>query len=136
VTLLTRDMTRPNGLAYSPDERRLYIAQSDPAAALWRAFDVKPDGTLGDGRVFFDATGMTKSRRGLPDGLKVDVDGNLWATGPGGVLVLSPEGKHLGTILTNQATANVAFGDDGGTLYITADMYLMRVRLKTKGIGF
>jgi gluconolactonase len=76
---------------------------------------------------------MTKTRQGLPDGMKIDVDGNLFATGPGGVLILSPEGKHLGTILTGQPTANCAFGDDGHTLYITANMFLMRVKLKTKG---
>jgi gluconolactonase len=136
VVLLTREMTRPNGLAFSPDERRLYVAQSDPASAIWRVFDVRPDGTLGAGRVLFDATGLAKTRPGLPDGLKVDSDGNLFATGPGGVLVITPDGKHLGTILTGQATANCAFGDDGRTLYITADMYLMRVRLKTRGRGF
>lgn len=136
VTLLTREMTRPNGLAFSPDERRLYVAQSDETAAIWRVFDVRPDGTIGGGRVLFDATSMVKSRKGLPDGLKIDVDGNLFATGPGGVLILSPEGKHLGTILTGQATSNCAFGDDGRTLYLTADDYVMRVRLKTKGRGF
>jgi gluconolactonase len=135
VTLLTREMTRPNGLAFSPDERLLYVAQSDAMAAIWRVFDVKPDGSLGASRVLFDSTAMTKTLKGLPDGLKVDTEGNLFATGPGGVLVLSPQGKHLGTIFTGQATANCAFGDDGRTLYITADMYLMRVRLKAKGRG-
>lgn len=94
------------------------------------------DGTIANGRVLFDASTLARSRRGLPDGLKVDVEGNLWATGPGGVLVISPEGRHLGTIMTGQATSNCAFGDDGRTLYITADMYLMRVRVKTKGMGF
>jgi gluconolactonase len=136
VTLLTREMTRPNGLAFSPDEKLLYVAQSDSTAAIWRVFDVKPDGTLGASRVLFDSTAMTKTLKGLPDGLKIDTEGNLFATGPGGVLVLSPQGKHLGTIFTGQATANCAFGDDGRTLYITADMYLMRVRLKAKGRGF
>ena len=136
VSLLTSDMTRPNGLAFSPDGRRLYIAQSDPKAALWRVFDMKSDGTLGDGRVLLDVTSMTASRSGLPDGLKIDTEGNLWATGPGGVLVLSPDGKHLGTILTGQATSNCAFGDDGRTLYMTADDYLMRVKVKAKGVGF
>jgi gluconolactonase len=136
VTLLTREMTRPNGLAFSPDEKLLYVAQSDSTAAIWRVFDVKPDGTLGASRVLFDSTAMTKTLKGLPDGLKIDTEGNLFATGPGGVLVLSPKGKHLGTIFTGQATANCAFGDDGRTLYITADMYLMRVRLKAKGRGF
>jgi gluconolactonase len=136
VTLLTKEMTRPNGLAFSPDERRLYVAQSDPAAAVWRVFDVKADGSLENSRVLFDATGLGKTRRGLPDGLKIDVSGNLFATGPGGVMVLTPEGKHLGTIMTGQATSNCAFGDDGRTLYMTADDYLMRVKLRTRGLGF
>lgn len=136
ITLLTSDMTRPNGLAFSPDEKRLYVAQSDEKAAIWRVFDVKRDGTIENSRVLFDATSMVGARRGLPDGLKIDTEGNLFATGPGGVLVLTPQGKHLGTIMTGQATSNCAFGDDGRTLYMTADDYLMRVRLKTKGHGF
>jgi len=136
VTLMTSDMTRPNGIAFSPDERRIYVAQSDPKAAIWRVFDLKPDGTFGDSRVLFDATSMAASRRGLPDGLKIDAEGNLWATGPGGVLILTPEGKHLGTIMTGQATANCAFGDDGRMLYMTADDYLMRVKLKVRGARF
>jgi gluconolactonase len=136
VTLVTREMTRPNGIAFSPDERRLYVAQSDPAAAIVRVFDVKSDGTVENSRILFDATALGKSRRGLPDGLKIDTAGNLFATGPGGVMVITPQGKHLGTIMTGQATSNCAFGDDGRTLYMTADDYLMRVRLKAKGMGF
>lgn len=136
VSLLTRDMTRPNGLAFSPDEKTLYVSQSDPADPMWRAFDVRADGSLGASRIFFDARSLAKTRRGLPDGLKVDTEGNLFATGPGGVLVLTAQGRHLGTILTGQATGNCAFGDDGRTLYITAGTSLMRVRLKTKGLGF
>lgn len=136
VSLLTREMTRPNGLAFSPDETTLYISQSDPAAPIWRAFDVRPDGSLGGSRILFDASSLAKARRGLPDGLKLDTEGHLFATGPGGVLILTAKGRHLGTILTGQATGNCAFGDDGRTLYMTADMYLMRVRLKSKGLGF
>ena len=137
ITLLTSEMTRPNGIAFSPDEKRLYVAQSDEKAAIWRVFDVKGDGTIDNGRVLFDATSMVgASRRGLPDGMKIDSEGNLWATGPGGVFVLSPEGKHLGTIVTGQATSNCAFGDDGHTLYMTADDYLMRIKVKAKGMGF
>ena len=136
VTLLTREMTRPNGLAFSPDERRLYVAQSDPDASIWRVFDVKSDGTLENSRVLFDATSMVKGRKGLPDGLKIDTEGNLWATGPGGVLIITPQGRHLGTINTGQATSNCAFGDDGRTLYMTADDYLMRVKLRARGMGF
>ncbi|HUY93089.1 MAG TPA: SMP-30/gluconolactonase/LRE family protein [Pirellulales bacterium] len=138
LTLLTDKMTRPNGIGFSPDEKTLYVAQSDPQEAIWMAYDVKADGTLGKGRVFFDATELSKDEKnkGLPDGLKVDRQGNLFATGPGGVFIFSPQGKHLGTLRTGQATANCAFGDDGTTLYITADMYLCRVKTSTRGLGF
>jgi gluconolactonase len=136
VTLLTDEVTRPNGLAFSPDEKILYVASSDPQKAIWMSYPVKPDGTLGAGKIFFDATGMQRGRKGLPDGLKVDQAGNLWATGPGGVLIITPEGKHLGTLATGEATANCAWGDNGSTLYITADMYLCRVKTKTKGAGW
>jgi gluconolactonase len=136
VILLTDEVTRPNGLAFSPDEKILYVASSDPQKAIWMSYPVKADGTLGTGKVFFDATGMQSGRKGLPDGLKVDQSGNLWATGPGGVLIISPEGKHLGTLATGEATANCAWGDNGSTLYITADMYLCRVKTKTKGAGW
>lgn len=134
VTLLTKELSRPNGIAFSPDEKTLYVANSDPRRAVWMAFDVKADGTLANGRVLFDATKMVSpQRKGLPDGLKVDAKGNLFATGPGGVLVITPAGKHLGTINTGEATANCAWGDDGSTLYITADMFLARVKTKTSG---
>lgn len=129
VTLLSKTMTRPNGLAFSPDEKLLYVAQSDPKAPLWRVFRVEPDGTLDEGRTFFDATGLAARRKGLPDGLRVDRAGNLFATGPGGVLVFAPDGTHLGTLLTGQATANCAFDATGTTLYITADSLLCRVQL-------
>lgn len=133
VTLLVRDLTRPNGIAFSPDEKKLYVAVSDPERAHYMVYDVQRDGTLAKGRVLFDATPRVKGRKGLPDGIKVDVRGNLWATGPGGVLVISPEGRHWGTLDTGEATANCAWGDDGSVLYITADSYLCRVRTRTKG---
>jgi gluconolactonase len=136
VTLLTKELERPNGIALSPDEKTLYVANSHGPRPIWMAFPVLDDGTLGEGRVFFDASDLSATRRGAPDGMKVDAHGNLWATGPGGVLVFSPEGKHLGTLLTGQATANCAFGEDGSTLFIMADMYLLRIRLTTKGLGF
>ena len=136
LTLLTKEMTRPNGIAFSPDEKTLYVAQSDPKKAVWMAFDVKPDGTIANGRVFYDASKWVNKRKGLPDGLKVDQDGILFTTGPGGVLVFAPDGTHLGTIETGEATANVGWGDDGSTLYITADMYLARIKLNTTGLGF
>lgn len=137
LTLLTKEITRPNGIALSPDEKKLYIASSDPDKAIWMVYDAQPDGTIANGKVFFDATAWAREKRpGLPDGMKVDKDGNLFATGPGGVLVFSPEGKHLGTFDTGVPTANVAWGDDGSTLYITANTALLRVKLNTKGLGF
>jgi gluconolactonase len=136
VTLLTKEMTYPNGIGFSPDEKTLYVANSDPRMAIWMAFDVKPDGTLGKGRVFADVTALAKTKKGLPDGLKVDRAGNLFATGPGGVLVFDPDGTQLGTIETGEATANCGWGADGSTLFVTADMYLCRIRLSTRGLGF
>lgn len=136
LTLLTREMTRPNGIAFSPDEKTLYVAQSDPKAAIWMAFSVRSDGTLGPGRVFHDATALVGKLPGLPDGLKVDRQGNLFATGPGGVHIFAPDGTRLGRIDTGEATANCAWGDDGSTLYITADMYLCRVKTRTKGMDW
>jgi gluconolactonase len=137
LTLLTKQMTRPNGIALSPDEKTLYVANSDPKKAVWMAFGVKADGTLDKGRVFFDATKWVgKKRPGLPDGLKVDQKGNLFATGPGGVLVFAPDGTHLGTIATGVPTANCAFGEDGSVLYVAANNWLCRIRTTTKGKGF
>jgi gluconolactonase len=136
LTLLTTEMTRPNGIGFSPDEKTLYVANSDPQQAIWKAFDVKADGTLGPGRLLFDATAWAKQGKpGLPDGLKIDRGGNLFATGPGGVHIFSPDGKHLGTIDTGERTANCAWGEDGSVLYITADMYLCRIKTLTKGAG-
>lgn len=136
VTLLAQQ-SFPNGLAFSPDERTLYVANSDPAHAVWMAYDVKPDGSLGAGRVFFDATPMVgNAHPGLPDGMRIDAQGNLFATGPGGVLVFAPDGTHLGTLRTGQPTANCAFGNDGTTLYVTSNHQLLRMRLTTKGVGF
>ena len=130
MTLLTDELSRPNGIALSPDEKTLYVANSDPERAIWMAYDLLPSGRIDNGRVFFDATELVAEHPGLPDGLKMDEAGNLFATGPGGVLVFSPDGRHLGTIRTTQATANGAFDRDGTTLYMTADSYLLRIRLQ------
>jgi gluconolactonase len=136
LTLLTKEMTRPNGITFSPDEKTLYVANSDPDIAIWKAFPVRTDGTLGAGKVFFDSTPWVGKKKGLPDGMKVDQAGNLFATGPGGVLIFSPAGKHLGTIATGVNTANCAFGEDGMTLFVAADHDICRIRLSTKGRGF
>lgn len=136
VLLLERDLTFPNGVALSPDEKILYVAVSDPQRPMIMSYPVNEDGSLGEGACFFDAAPLQSTGKGLPDGLKVDRHGNLFATGPGGVLILTPEGKHLGTIQTGEATANCAFGGDGSVLYITADMYLCRIQTSTLGSTF
>ena len=134
LVLLTKEFTYPNGVALSPDEKTLYVAQSDPKKPIVMAFDVEDDGTIGNGRLLFDAAHLMKGRKGLPDGLKTDKQGNVWVTGPGGVIVLNKDGKHLGTINTGEATANCGWGGrDGSELYITADMYLCRVKTETSG---
>jgi gluconolactonase len=135
LTLLTTEMTRPNGIGLSPDEKTLYVAQSDSDAPLWKAFPVKEDGTLGPSRLFYDAGPAAKQGlRGAPDGMVVDKAGNVFATGPGGVWVFNSQGKPLGRINTGEATANCKFGGkDRSMLYITADMYLCRIQTKTAG---
>ncbi len=136
LTLLTKEMTRPNGLAFSPDEKTLYVANSDPKKAVWMKFPVNSDGTLGKGTVFADVTNMVDKLPGLPDGMKVDKDGNLFATGPGGIHIFAADGTRLGRIETGEKTANCAWGNDGSNLYITADMYLCRVKTTTRGARF
>lgn len=128
VTLLIDDISLPNGVAFSPGEDVLYVANSDRERPVVMAYDVGVDGTVGNARVFFDSWG---------DGLAVDRDGNVYVAGPdNGVAIVSPDGTRLGTLTTTQATSNVAFGDDGSTLYLTAGMYLLRVRLTSVGVGF
>jgi gluconolactonase len=137
VTLLTKEMTRPNGIGFSPDEKTLYVAQSDPEAAIWKAFPVNADGTLGKSRVLFDATKWAKEGRpGLPDGMAIDKQGHIWATGPGGVYCFTPEGKPLGRLNTGERTANCKFGDDGKTLFIAADAHVCRVKTNVTGTNY
>lgn len=135
VTLLVRDVKWPNGIALNPDGKTLYLAVSDKDDTRIMAYDLA-EGAAKNGRVVFNAQGLkSPQRKGGCDGMKVDTNGNIWTSGPGGVLVLNKEGKHLGTILTGQATANCAFGGaDRGTLYITADMFLLRVKTLAKGL--
>ena len=138
VALVTKDVNWPNGIGFSPDEKILYVAVSDGKAPRVMAYDVQSDGSVTNERVFFDALKAQKDGdKGSCDGMKVDALGNVWATGPGGVLVISPAGKLLGRILTGQATGNCCWGGaDGSTLYITADMFLVRVKTLTEGAGW
>jgi len=131
VQLVVADMTRPNGIDFSPDYKTLYVANCDEARKVWMAYDVAADGTVSNGRVFADAT--SSQADGLPDGLKVDEHGNVYATGPGGVWIYAPDGKHLGTIKPPETPANCGWGDDGKSLYMTARTGLYRIKLNVAG---
>ncbi len=131
--LLIADFIAPNGLAFSPDERRLYIDDSDRKRSHIRVFDVATDGTLGNGRLFHE---MLSEKSGVPDGMKVDRAGHVFCTGAGGVWVFSPDGEHLGTIRLRETPANCAWGDaDGRGLYVTAMTSLYHIRVNTPGIS-
>jgi gluconolactonase len=134
VTLLTKQIERPNGIAFSPDEKTLYVAQSNPDQANWTAFPVKADGSLGAGKEIYNVTERVNKEPGLPDGMAVDQQGNLWASGPGGIYVLNADAQLLGRLVTGERTSNCTFGADGW-LYITADTYLCRVKTKTSGLS-
>lgn len=136
LTLLTKTIYAPNGLAFSPDEKTLYVTNSDGERPAWLAFDVTDDGRLTNKRVFFDARPLRKNGKGAPDGLKVDQQGNIFSSGPGGVYVFSPEGVLLGFINIGTPTSNVNWGEDGSVLFITAQAAVYRVPLRTRGHGF
>ncbi len=131
IQLLVSDLTRPNGIAFSPDEKYLYVNNSEPKK-IWMRYRVQADGTLTEPKLLYDATSDT--RAGSPDGMKVDSEGNIYSAGPGGIWIFSPEGKHLGTIVISEKTANVAWaGPDRKTLYIAASSSIYRVHLNIAG---
>jgi gluconolactonase len=129
VELLSQELSRPNGIAFSEDEQTLYVANSDENLPVLMAFDVGENGSLQNSRVFCDMSAHVNKEKGLPDGMVVHSSGTLFATGPGGVWILSPDGDLLGKIKTGVATANCTTGEGESMLYITAHMYLMRVPL-------
>jgi gluconolactonase len=130
LQLIIQDLSRPNGLAFSPDYKTLYVANSENRK-LWMSYDVAADGTVDNGRVLVDVNDVDEP--GVPDGMKLDTLGNIYAAGPGGVWVFAPGGQHLGTIKTPETPANCAWGDDGKSLYITAVTGLYRIRLAVAG---
>jgi gluconolactonase len=133
LRLVARDLEGPNGIAFSPDERYLYVANWDEKKKVVMRYRANADATLDEGAVFFDMT-SAPSEDAL-DGVKVDVRGNLYVSGPGGLWILSPEGKHLGTIVGPEHPHNLAWGDaDGRTLYLTAQTGLYRIRLNVPGV--
>jgi gluconolactonase len=131
VSLQTDRLSAPNGIGLSPDESSIYVANSGGSSGpVWMEYKLAKDGTLQKESLFYDASAASDSLRGAPDGLVVRDDGIIFATGPGGVWVFTPTGKHLGIILTGQATSNCTLDAKNRYLYITADMYLMRIRLR------
>jgi len=133
LTLLTKELNAPNGIAFSPDGRTLYVSNADRKRLVWTAFEVKADGTLGKPRVLYDGTQSTEGRRGTADGMKVDRQGNIFGAAPGGVYVISPDGILLGWFDFGGNVGNVAWGEDGSTLFIAANSAIYRVRLTTRG---
>jgi gluconolactonase len=128
--LIAADFMKPNGLAFSPDEKRLYVDDSE--CNHLRVFDVETDGTLSNGRIFYN---MKTKKAGVPDGMKIDQEGNIYCTGGGGIWVFNAAGNHLGTIITPEIAANCAWGDeDWQTLYITACTSIYKIRLNVAGI--
>jgi len=131
LQLIIKDLPRPNGIAFSPDEKTLYV--SDSGKKIWMKYPVHPDGSVGDGTLLLDASG--DKAPGGPDGIRVDKAGNIYGAGPGGVWIISPEGKHIGTFLLPEVVSNVAWGDkDGKTLYITASTSIYRIKLNATGV--
>ena len=137
VTAIEKELTRPNGVALSPDERVLYVAQSEGTKAIINAYSLDQDGNVTGKKLFHYTTDLAgPNAPGAPDGLTVAADGTVFTSGPGGVLVISKEGKRLGRIWDGKQTANCKFGDDGRTLYLTSSNMLARIRLNVKGVGF
>jgi gluconolactonase len=131
VTMLVDSLTKPNGIALMPDEKTLIVANSDPAKAIWYAFDIGEKDSLSNARVFYDATSLVNDEnKGLPDGFKIDANGNVFASGPGGIWIFDKVGKVLGKVRLPNATANCELSDDGKTLFITSGANLLRLKMR------
>ncbi len=131
VILLTRELNAPNGIAFSPDEKILYV--TDSLRGFWMAFDVREDGTIANGRVLYALTEAQKDKPGGADGMKVDTRGNIFGAAPGGLYIFTPDGKQIGIIDLGTATGNCAWGEDGSVLFITSSQIVYRIKLNTKG---
>ena len=136
VELLTKELPWPNGITLSLDEKTLYVAQSSPTDPILMQYPVNDDGGIDKGSILADFSIEAETMVGLVDGVRVDSQGNIWCSGPGGIIILSPKGDKLGHIKTGERVANLCWGNDGHTLYITSHMYLCRIKTKVKGAGF
>ena len=136
LTLLTSELTAPNGIGFSPDGKLLYVSNAVNERPIWMVYPVAGDGRLGPGREFANARAWVREGEGVPDGLEVDRDGNLFAAGPGGIHVFAPDGTRLGRIETGVPTGNVAWGGDASVLYVAADHWIARIQTATRGSGF
>ena len=136
LVLLVSNLELPNGVCLSPDEKTLYVSGRSGDWVGYMAYPVNEDGTVGKGWTLYDATEDSKTQQGGPDGIRADVNGNIWATGPGGVYVFSPKGEVLGKIETGERIGNCVFGNDGKTLYLTSDTYLCRIKTLVTGYGY
>jgi gluconolactonase len=132
ISLVSKDLRAPNGIALSPDLKKLYVTN----ASNWMVFAVNPDGSTGEGKLFVDPAKWPAPNKGGFDGMKCDAQGNIFATGPGGVCVMAPDGALLGRFRTGDRTANLCFGEDGQTLFVCVNHRIGRVRLTTKGMGW
>lgn len=131
VTVLVDSITKPNGIALTPDEKTLIVANSDPAKAIWYAFDIAENDSLTNARVFYDATSLVnEENKGLPDGFKIDANGNVFASGPGGIWIFDKTGKVLGKVRLPNPTANCELSDDGKTLFMTSQSKLLRLKMR------
>jgi gluconolactonase len=130
VQLLLDTLTRPNGIAFSPDHKKLYVANSDPEKARWYEYQLNDSLEIVSGRILYDATNKGSTEKGLPDGMKVDALGNIFATGPGGIWIFSGSGELLGKIKVEEATSNCALTPDGKTLFVTNDMQVLKIKLR------
>jgi gluconolactonase len=136
LSAVVRDLRAPNGIGFSPDEKTLYVSNAEHARPIWMAYEVRPDGSLAAGRQFAEASAFVTPDEGVPDGLKLDRSGNLFAAGPGGVHVFAPDGTRLGRLETGVKTGNLAWGEDGSVLFIAANHWILRLRTSTRGKGF
>jgi gluconolactonase len=136
IDALVTDLEAPNGIGFSPDEKVLYVANALNARPIWMAYPLRSDGSLGPGRQFAEASSYVAPGEGVPDGLKVDLAGNVFAAGPGGVHIFAPDGTRLGRIVTGVPTGNVSWGEDGSVLYVAANHRILRLPTKTRGLTF